>query len=115
MPRRFFQPWPRLATKNICWVAMNPRSPSSSPSKALPRGVAVVGINSNDPASHADDSPERMKEENAATGYLFDVTQEVARAYRAACTPDFFLFGRGRRLAYRGQMDASRPSNEPAY
>ena len=79
------------------------------------RGVAVVGINSNDPASHPDDSPERMREERAAAGYtfpyLFDATQEVARAYRAACTPDFFLFGRGRRLAYRGQMDASRPGN----
>jgi peroxiredoxin len=61
------------------------------------------------------DSPEMMKQEKAAAGYtfpyLFDATQEVARAYRAACTPDFFVFGRDRRLAYRGQMDASRPGN----
>jgi hypothetical protein len=56
-----------------------------------------------------------MRQEKAAAGYtfpyLFDATQEVARAYRAACTPDFFVFGRDRRLAYRGQMDASRPGN----
>jgi peroxiredoxin len=79
------------------------------------KGVAVVGINSNDPVSHPGDSPEKMREEKAAAGYtfpyLFDSTQEVAKAYRAACTPDFFVFGRGRRLAYRGQMDASRPGN----
>jgi peroxiredoxin len=80
------------------------------------KGVAVVGINSNDPASYPDDSPERMKEDKAAAGYpfpyLFDGTQEVAKAYRAACTPDFFLFDRDRRLAYRGQFDDSRPRND---
>jgi peroxiredoxin len=79
------------------------------------KGVAVVGINSNDVTSHPDDSPEKMKEEKVAAGYgfpyLFDQTQEVAKAYRAACTPDFFVFGKDRRLAYRGQMDASRPGN----
>jgi peroxiredoxin len=79
------------------------------------RGVAVVGINSNDPATHPDDSPAKMKQEKVAAGYtfpyLFDETQEVARAYRAACTPDFFVFDRDHRLAYRGQMDASRPGN----
>lgn len=79
------------------------------------RGVAVVAINSNDPIRHPDDSPERMKEERTAAGYtfpyLFDETQEVAKAYRAACTPDFFLFDRDKRLVYRGQMDASRPGN----
>jgi peroxiredoxin len=79
------------------------------------RGVAVVGINSNDPATHPDDSPEKMKQEKATVGYtfpyLFDATQEVAKSYRAACTPDFFVFGRDRRLAYRGQMDASRLGN----
>ena len=79
------------------------------------RGVAVIGINSNDVASHPDDSPAKMKEEKSAAGYtfpyLFDESQEIAKAYRAACTPDFFVFDKDRRLAYRGQMDASRPGN----
>jgi peroxiredoxin len=79
------------------------------------RGVGVVGINSNDVANYPDDSPANMKEEVAAAHYtfpyLFDETQEVARAYRAACTPDFFLFDKAHRLVYRGQMDASRPGN----
>jgi len=79
------------------------------------RGVAVVGINSNDIAAYPDDAPERMEEEARAVGYefpyLFDETQEVASAYRAACTPDFFVFDGGRRLVYRGQFDDSRPAN----
>jgi peroxiredoxin len=79
------------------------------------RGVAVVGISSNDAAAYPDDSPQKMKEEKAAAGYVFpylyDETQEVAKAYRAACTPDFFVFDKARRLVYRGQMDASRPGN----
>jgi len=79
------------------------------------RGVAVVGINSNDIEAYPDDSPARMKEEAASAGYafpyLFDENQEVARAYRSACTPDFFVFDRERRLAYRGQFDDSRPGN----
>lgn len=78
------------------------------------RGVAVVGINANDVTTHPDDSPAKMKEEVARRGYtfpyLFDESQEVAKAYRAACTPDFFLFGADGKLAYRGQYDASRPS-----
>ena len=78
------------------------------------RGVVVVGINANDVTTHPDDSPARMKEEVARRGYtfayLFDESQEVAKAYCAACTPDFFLFGADRRLVYRGQYDASRPS-----
>jgi len=82
------------------------------------RGVAVVGINSNDAAAYPDDSPERMREEKAAAGYtfpyLYDEKQEVAKEYRAACTPDFFVSDKGRRLAYRGQMDASRPGNGKA-
>ena len=81
----------------------------------LPRGAAIVGINANDVANYPEDSPARMKEEVKAAGYLFpylyDETQAVAKAYRAACTPDFFLFDRGRRLVYRGQFDASRPGN----
>jgi peroxiredoxin len=79
------------------------------------RGVAVVGINSNDVASHPADSPERMVAEAEARGYefpyLYDETQDVAHAYHAACTPDFFLFDRNRRLVYRGQMDDSRPGS----
>jgi len=82
------------------------------------RGVAIVAINSNDVATHPDDSPAKMKEEKQAAGYvfpyLFDESQQVARAYRAACTPDFFLFDKQRRLVYRGQMDASRPGNGKA-
>ena len=78
------------------------------------RGVAVVGINANDVATHPDDSPEKMKGEVDRRGYafpyLFDASQEVAKAYRAACTPDFFLFDGGHRLVYRGQYDGSRPS-----
>jgi peroxiredoxin len=79
------------------------------------RGVAVVGVNSNDFESYPDDAPERMAEEAQRRGYTFpylvDQTQEVARAYQAACTPDFYVFDRERRLVYRGQMDSSRPGN----
>lgn len=80
-----------------------------------PHGLAMVGINSNDVASYPDDSPAKMAEEVKAAGYtfpyLYDETQAVAKAYRAACTPDFFLYDRDRRLVYRGQFDDSRPSN----
>jgi peroxiredoxin len=80
------------------------------------RGVAVVAISSNDPEQYPDDSPERMREEKQDAGYtfpyLFDGTQEVAAAYRAACTPDFYLFDADRRLVYRGQLDDSRPGND---
>jgi len=79
------------------------------------KGVAVVGINSNDAAGYPDDSPERMGEEATKMGYtfpyLYDEAQAVAKAYRAACTPDFFVFDKSRRLVYRGQMDDSRPGN----
>ena len=78
------------------------------------RGVAVVGICSNDVDNYPDDSPERMAEEVERRGYtfpyLFDDSQEVAKAYAAACTPDFFLYDRDRELVYRGQFDSSRPS-----
>lgn len=82
------------------------------------KGLAMVGINANDVANYPDDSPERMKDEVALRGYsfpyLFDDTQEVAKAYQAACTPDFFLFDGERKLVYRGQFDGSRPgSDEP--
>ena len=79
------------------------------------KGLAVVGISSNDVATHPDDSPAKMIEEHRTAGYtfpyLFDATQEVAQAYKAACTPDFFLFDGLQSLVYRGQFDASRPGN----
>jgi len=80
------------------------------------RGVAVIGINSNDVEKYPDDSPELMARDAETYGYtfpyLYDESQEAARAYRAACTPDFFLFDGGRKLVYRGQMDSSRPGND---
>jgi peroxiredoxin len=80
-----------------------------------PRGVGIVGINSNDAANYPEDSPARMAEEVKTAGYtfpyLYDESQAVAKAYRAACTPDLFLFDGGRRLVFRGQFDASRPGN----
>ena len=79
------------------------------------KGVGIVGISSNDVSSHPDDGPEKMALEVKAAGYtfpyLYDETQKVARAYRAACTPDFFLYDRNHRLAYRGQYDGSRPES----
>jgi peroxiredoxin len=79
------------------------------------KGVAVVGINANDVANYPEDSPERMAAEKAEVGYtfpyLYDETQQVALAYKAACTPDFYVFDKDQKLAYRGQLDGSRPGN----
>ena len=81
----------------------------------MAKGVAVVGISSNDVSSHPADSPEQMVHEAEDRGYtfpyLFDESQEVAKAYRAACTPDFFLFDGEQKLVYRGQFDSSRPDS----
>jgi peroxiredoxin len=81
----------------------------------LAKGVAVVGVNSNDVANYPADSPQQMAAEVRQRGYkfpyLYDETQEVAIAYRAACTPDFYVFDGGQRLVYRGQFDASRPES----
>ncbi|MBI2704244.1 MAG: thioredoxin family protein [Actinobacteria bacterium] len=78
-------------------------------------GVSVVGISSNDIDAYPADAPDQMAVTARAYGfdfpYLFDESQAVAKAYRAACTPDFYVFDRDRRLAYRGQFDASRPGN----
>ena len=80
------------------------------------KGVSFIGINSNDADRYPDDSPDRMKEEAEAFGYTFpyliDADQEVAKAYKAACTPDFYLFNTDQKLVYRGQFDESRPSND---
>jgi hypothetical protein len=81
----------------------------------VPRGLAMIGVNSNDEVAYPDDDWEGMQAEAADGGYVFpyarDEAQTVAKAYRAACTPDFFLFDRSRRLVYRGQFDGSRPRN----
>ncbi|MGW8248945.1 MAG: thioredoxin family protein [Acidiferrobacterales bacterium] len=82
----------------------------------MDKGIAVVGISSNSVESHPQDGPDAMREEAARVGYhfpyLYDETQEVAKAYRAACTPDLFLFDASQKLVYRGQFDASRPGNK---
>lgn len=80
------------------------------------KGVAIVAISANNVNTHPDDSPEKMEEEIVRRGYtfpyLYDESQEVAKAYRAACTPDFFVFDADKRLVYRGQLDGSRPGND---
>ncbi len=80
------------------------------------KGVAIVAISSNDVSGFPADSPEQMVHEAELRGYpfpyLYDETQEVAVAYRAACTPDFYVFDKDQKLAYRGQFDSSRPGND---
>ncbi|MBK7864118.1 MAG: thioredoxin family protein [Archangiaceae bacterium] len=82
---------------------------------AVEQGFAVVAINSNSEKTHPQDGPPHMKNlaqaEQWRFPFVFDATQDVARAFKAACTPDLFLFDAGRKLAYRGQFDDSRPSN----
>lgn len=80
-----------------------------------PKGLTIVAVSSNDVENYPDDSPELMKAEAEEAGYtfayLYDETQAVAKAYRAACTPDFYLFDANKQLVYRGQYDDSRPGN----
>lgn len=82
----------------------------------IPKGIAFIAINSNDIENYPEDAPEKMIEVSKELGYpfpyLFDETQEVAKAYDAACTPDFYLFDQNLLLVYRGQMDSSRPGND---
>ena len=82
------------------------------------RNVAVFAINSNDFQNYPADGPDKMKEESARRGYTFpyllDADQSVAKAYQAACTPDFYVFDADRKLVYRGQLDGSRPGNAVA-
>ncbi|MDX1910773.1 MAG: thioredoxin family protein [Saprospiraceae bacterium] len=82
-----------------------------------PQGVAFVGINSNDAETHPEDAPEKMPAHARSVGYtfpyLYDESQEVARTYDAACTPDFYIFDSHLQLAYRGQLDPSRPKRNP--
>jgi len=81
----------------------------------IPKGISFIAISSNDVVNFPDDSPEKMKQEAKTLGYpftyLYDESQSVARAYDAACTPDFFIFDKDLKLIYRGQLDDSRPSN----
>jgi len=83
--------------------------------KFFPEGISTVGISSNDPVAYPEDSVEKLREmaleSDLPFPVLFDATQEIARAYTAACTPDFFLFDADRRLAYRGRLDSSSPKN----
>jgi hypothetical protein len=80
-----------------------------------PRGVGIVAISSNDIQAYPDDAPDKMKALALAEAwrfpYLFDETQQVAHAFHAVCTPEFYLFDKSRKLVYRGQMDGSRPKN----
>ena len=79
------------------------------------RGMAIVGISANDVAAYPDDGPDKMADEVKEVGYtfpyLYDESQAVAKAYRAACTPDFFLYDQDHKLVYRGQYDDSRPDS----
>ena len=78
-------------------------------------GLGIIGISSNDPAYYPDDAPERLNEMAQRLNFhfpvCFDEAQDIAKAYKAACTPDFYLYDAERRLVYRGQLDDSRPSN----
>lgn len=80
------------------------------------KGIGVVAISSNDVENYPDDSPVKMatvaREHQFSFPYLYDGNQEIAKAYRAACTPDFFLFDENEKLVYRGQFDDSRPGND---
>lgn len=80
------------------------------------KGIVFAGISANDAEAFPDDSPEKLKEQAQNFGfdfpYLYDETQQVAKAYKAACTPDFFVFDKEMKLAYRGQLDDSRPKNK---
>ena len=80
------------------------------------KSIGIIAISSNDAAAYPDDAPENLKEQAERLGfsfpYCYDETQDVARAYTAACTPDFFLFDSERKLVYRGQFDSSRPRND---
>lgn len=80
------------------------------------KGLGVVGISSNDPSDYPEDSPEGLRKQARENGftfpYLFDESQKVARAFKAACTPDFYLFDSTQKLVYRGQFDESRPKND---
>lgn len=101
---------------NHCPFVKHIRSELAALGKDYSAKLGIVAINSNDVANYPDDSPEKMGLEVASAGYvfpyLFDESQGVATAYKAACTPDFFLFDASHQLVYRGQLDDSRPGND---
>ena len=102
---------------NHCPFVIHLRASLASVAKEYQaNGVAVVGISSNDVVDHPDDSPAKMVEAVREFGYtfpyLYDESQAVAKAYRAACTPDFFLYDADHKLAYRGQWDEARPESD---
>ena len=82
----------------------------------MPKDVAIVAISANDASKYPDDSPSRLREMAQELGFTYplchDETQDVAKAYSATCTPDFFVFDGERKLVYRGQLDDSRPEND---
>ena len=99
-----------------CPYVKHVRSPIASLAREhVDSDLGIVAISANDPEAYPEDAPEGLASDAVEAGYvfpyLFDETQEVAKAYTAACTPDFFLFDRERQLVYRGQFDSSRPSN----
>ncbi len=101
---------------NHCPFVVHIRSVLADVAKAYQaKGIQFIAINSNDIESYPDDAPERMAEVAAEVGYtfpyLFDATQDVAKAYQAACTPDFYIFDGDLKCVYRGQFDDSRPGN----
>ena len=114
-----FQPASALLVAFICnhcpYVQHIRRGLAAFAREYQAKGLAIVGINSNDAGEYPEDGPQKMVDEVKAAGYVFpylyDETQAVAKAYRAACTPDLFLFDRSRALVYRGQFDDSRPGN----
>src|SRR3990172_4459861 len=114
-----FQQAPALLVAFICnhcpYVQHIRRGLAAFAREYQAKGLAIVGINSNDAGEYPEDGPQKMVDEVKAAGYVFpylyDETQAAAKAYRAACTPDLFLFGRSRALVYRGQFDDSRPGN----
>lgn len=101
---------------NHCpFVVLIARALAQVSNQALAKGIQVVAINSNDVENYPDDSPEKMQQFAEQYGfnfaYVFDETQEVAKSYGAACTPDFFLYDGEQKLVYRGQFDDARPGN----
>lgn len=98
-------PYVKHVQKEIAWIGSSYKNSD----------LGIVAISSNDPAVYPEDAPQSLREQAKELSftfpYCFDGTQEVARAYHAACTPDFFLFDQNRELVYRGQLDDSRPSN----
>jgi peroxiredoxin len=104
---------------NHCPYVKHIRAPLAAAAKKYQaQGISVFGISSNDVVEYPEDSPEKMKLEARQAGYtfpyLYDESQSVAKAYRATCTPDFFLFDGARKLYYRGQFDGGRPGNKTA-